>query len=258
LRAVDQDLPEELRRLLPAGQYVASEEGEPAFWMSDEPVRPGLWSHVRDLRAGFWPLLLGPEDDEGAPWTTGEAFSNFGKTAPDDHDPETVLRGWWRQYTKNAGRDALAPFGRKWPKRPAPTPPNRVDPDECADALADRLLTGHPSMRLGLVAAGSGSEALAVSGWDGPVNYVGDTGMIAAVVRAWERRHGARVVALDGFATLHLSVAAPPANHDEALRVAVEHFAFCPDNIWQGAADDSLITYARRLIGADHWVFWWD
>lgn len=256
---MDQDLPEQLRRLLPAGQFVLSDEGDgaPAFWLSDEPVETGLWARVRRADDGFWPLLLGAEDDEGAPWTTGEVFSD-GKSSPDDHDPQTVLREWWRQYAKSDEEDLLAPFGTKWPKRPAPTPVNRADPDEAADALADRLLAEHPAMRLGLVVAGSGSEALAVSGWDGPANYVGDTGLIASVVRDWERRHGARVVALDGFATLHLSVAAPPVNHDQALRVAVEHFAFCPDTIWQGAAGENLTTYAKKLIGAEHWVFWWD
>jgi hypothetical protein len=82
--------------------------------------------------------------------------------------------------------------------------------------------------------------------------------MCAAVMLDWERRHGSRVVALDGFATLHVSVAAPPADHDQALRVAAEHFAFCPDTIWQGASGETLATYAEELVGADSWVFWWD
>ncbi|MGY4965352.1 DUF4253 domain-containing protein [Streptomyces sp. 900105245] len=36
------------------------------------------------------------------------------------------------------------------------------------------------------------------------------------------------------YARLDLSVAAPPQTLDEALAVAVEHFAFCPDNIGRG------------------------
>ncbi|WP_404790839.1 DUF4253 domain-containing protein [Streptomyces tendae] len=38
-----------------------------------------------------------------------------------------------------------------------------------------------------------------------------------------------------GFAPLHLSAAAPPTNTQSALRIAAEHFAFCPDTTGQGA-----------------------
>lgn len=64
-------------------------------------------------------------------------------------------------------------------------------------------------------------------------SYDNDTAECSAVVRDWEHRFGARVVAV-GFSTLHLSVASPPVEEHEALLVAAEHFAFCPDNIWQG------------------------
>jgi hypothetical protein len=59
-----------------------------------------------------------------------------------------------------------------------------------------------------------------------------------------------------GFADLYVSVAAPPADQGEALRVAAEHFAFCPDNIWQGKSP--LSAYANGLIDAPIWRFWWD
>jgi hypothetical protein len=47
-------------------------------------------------------------------------------------------------------------------------------------------------MRLGLVAAERGADALAAAGWSGPLNYTNDTGEISAVVRDWERRFGVR------------------------------------------------------------------
>ncbi|MGW7340135.1 DUF4253 domain-containing protein [Streptomyces sp. NPDC054808] len=56
----------------------------------------------------------------------------------------------------------------------------------------------------------------------GPCNYDDDTAKFSTVVRDWEHRFGARVVAV-GFATLHLSVAAPPADERAALLVAAEH-----------------------------------
>ncbi|WP_432020488.1 DUF4253 domain-containing protein [Streptomyces sp. 1222.5] len=48
------------------------------------------------------------------------------------------------------------------------------------------------------------------------------------------------------YARLDLSVAAPPQTLDEALAVAVEHFAFCPDNIWQGY--ESIRLYAEEAL----------
>ncbi|MEU8138499.1 DUF4253 domain-containing protein [Streptodolium elevatio] len=48
-----------------------------------------------------------------------------------------------------------------------------------------------------------------------------DTAKFSAVVTAWERQFGARVVAA-GFATLHLGVTLPPRTEEEALQVAAE------------------------------------
>jgi len=87
------------------------------------------------------------------------------------------------------------------------------------------------------------------------VNYYDDVGELAAVVRSWEERFGARVVSI-GFDTLHLSVAAPPRDLDQALHIAAEHFAFCPDNVWQGP--EYLRTYAAGLVDLNAWNFWWD
>jgi hypothetical protein len=42
------------------------------------------------------------------------------------------------------------------------------------------------------------------------------------------------------------------------MHVAAEHFAFCPDNIWQGWRPFTLVGYAERLVGAAAWTFWWD
>ncbi|MEU4805583.1 DUF4253 domain-containing protein [Actinosynnema sp. NPDC023587] len=89
------------------------------------------------------------------------------------------------------------------------------------------------------------------------MNHVDDTALISAVVRDWEDRFGVRVVAV-GFATLYLSVANPPTTLEEALRVAAEHFAFCPDNVWQRDGAPTLRAYAEQLVDSDVWAFWWD
>ncbi|MEJ3655644.1 DUF4253 domain-containing protein [Actinomycetes bacterium KLBMP 9759] len=62
-----------------------------------------------------------------------------------------------------------------------------------------------------------------------------------------------------GFDTLYLSVAAPPTTTEHALRVAAEHFAFCPDNIQQGECGAETLTgYAELIRGRNSWSFWWD
>jgi hypothetical protein len=93
-------------------------------------------------------------------------------------------------------------------------------------------------------------------GWQGPINMVDDIAKVSAVLRSWEDRFGARVVGV-GFATLDLSVAAPPVEEDHALRVAAEHFAFCPDNVWQSDTP-TLTAYAESIRGVNRWSFWWD
>ncbi|CAL9497343.1 hypothetical protein SUDANB95_03343 [Actinosynnema sp. ALI-1.44] len=130
------------------------------------------------------------------------------------------------------------------------------DPDTAADGVAAGLLHHYPSLRLGLVAAERSADVPTVAGWTGPANHTGNTAEVSAVLRDREDRFGARVVAL-GPGDLVLGVAAPPTTCAEALAVAAEHFAFCPDNVWQG--DARLSSYADRLVADDHrWSFWWE
>lgn len=255
---------------LPAGRVIWGEEGavrQPALWLSDAPAAPGMWGRLlaAHRNSGLWPLLLaGLHLDEARPWAEGELWTGR-MSSPAGHDPASLLAKWWSTYTRTGGeRDPVspatrlaitAPYGRQWPGLAA-EPGHTDDPDAAAGRIAEELLSGRPSMRLGLVAADRGADALAVAGWTGPMNYTNDTGEVCAVVRSWEERFGVRVVAA-GFAEMWLSVAAPPADLDEAVAVAAEHFAFCPDNIWQGHPH-SLIGYAETLVATSVWQFWWD
>jgi hypothetical protein len=78
---------------------------------------------------------------------------------------------------------------------------------------------------------------------------------MSAVLRSWEDRWIARVVEI-GFDTLTLTVGISPPDRETALALAVEHFAFCPDNIWQGAG--TVVAYAETLRQSRIWTFWWD
>ncbi|MEU7402248.1 DUF4253 domain-containing protein [Streptomyces sp. NPDC044948] len=224
--------------------------------------------HAEHIHSGLWPLLLDsldPNDGRFRPWGSGEVFPEQ-MSSPASHDSAGLLARWWAAYTAVDEDDDMldtdrrlsvtAPFGQTWPGR-APSRETTTNPDQLASEFAQAFLADHSQVRLGLVAAASGAEALTAAGWAGPCNYDNDTAKFSTVVRDWEHRFGARVVAV-GFSTLHLSVAAPPAGKREALLAAAEHFAFCPDNIWQGRRPYTLAAYADRITGARRWDFWWD
>ncbi|MFH8803824.1 DUF4253 domain-containing protein [Streptomyces sp. NPDC017936] len=259
--------------LLPPGRLVTSFEGKGAvqpLWLSDGPATAELWTrrHAEHTRSGLWPLLLDsldPSDAEFRPWGSGEVFPER-MSSPAGHDPAGLLAHWWATYTAaDEDEDMLdtrrrlavtAPFGQTWPGLAA-SRQTAMNPDQLAAEFAQVFLADQPQTRLGLVVAASGAEALTAAGWAGPGNYGNDTAEFSAVVRDWEHRFGARVVAV-GFSTLHLSVAAPPVDEHEALLVAAEHFAFCPDNIWQGSRPYTLAAYAEQITGVHRWDFWWD
>ncbi|GIJ42972.1 DUF4253 domain-containing protein [Micromonospora andamanensis] len=248
--------------LLPPGRLVAPFEqlDTPAYWLSDGPAAAETWSmlYARRSETGLYPLLLtGTGRDATRPWADGEVWPAH-NSAPGAHDPAALLAEWWARHAPDDDSDTMtAPYGRVWPGRagsPTDHPHGTVgDPDAEATSLARQLVDD--TKRLGLVAASRGADTLATTGWAGPANHTGDSGEIAAVVRSWEDRFDVRVVEV-GFDTLYLSVAAPPTTHEHALHVAAEHFAFCPDIILQGVG--SLQAYAKHLVGARTWAFWWD
>jgi Domain of unknown function (DUF4253) len=249
--------------LLPAGRLVSAQGGgEPVYWLSDTAGDADVWARLltEHPRSGLWPLALhGLESEPSRPWEDGEVFPTE-MTSPATHDVESVLARMWADAADDEGDEdaddeaervaVIAPF-EQWPGL-APPGEAQGSPDQIADRYARVVLDG--SARLGLVAAGRGADALATVGWSGPTNYA-ETGKISAVVRSWEDRFGVRVVGV-GFDTLRLSLAAPPTTLDQALPIAAEHFAFCPDNVWQAVG--SVAAYAEELVGADSWTFWWD
>ncbi|PDP84511.1 hypothetical protein CQJ94_27985 [Glycomyces fuscus] len=260
------DLQKKLSVPLPPGRVVSSEDGTPLLWLSEAPAPFGLWSrlHAEHPRSGLWPLLLdGMHGEPDRPWESQELYPDW-ISSPSDHDPEELLARWWRNHTGGQRDDPVpdpvsvtAPYGTSWPGRAPAAPPPEEDPGLTAAECAEIMVENGVGSRLGLVPAASGAEAVAASGWAGPLNHDNDTAVFAAVVADWERRFGVRVLGM-GFATLTLAVAAPPADTGQALRVAAEHFAFCPDNLWQDPAHRDLRTYAGTLVDRPVWHFWWD
>ncbi|MEU9231466.1 DUF4253 domain-containing protein [Streptomyces subrutilus] len=242
------------RRLRPARQ-------EPLLWMSDGPVDAPACTYPAP--PGLQAVLLHDRPHLEGWWNT-EALDPDRASDPDDHDVEHVLRDYWNAVIPEPeeGEEAedeelIAPFGRAWPGLAAAGAPAE-GAEEAAAALArESIRSGwFGSPRLALVPAERGADVPAVLGWSGPLNHDNDTARISTVLRSWEDRYGARILAL-GFDRLDLYAAAPPRTLAEALPLAAEHFAFCPDNVWQGSG--TLRAYAEEaLVGSAHWSFWWD
>jgi hypothetical protein len=249
----------------PDPDFLDQEEwaGHDFLWVSAERLDDAgpLWARLFERRAetGLYPLLLDTlQGDPGRPWHDGELCPTPVGTI-DLLTADGVLRRFWDQVAPEPEDDeedldeADGLESGPWPGLAAPGESER-DPDATARRFAVSYASAQ-SRLLGLVPATRGADTLTIAGWDGPCNHTNHTQEISAVVRSWEDRFGARVVAV-GFAELVLSVAAPPETYEHALHVAAEHLAFCPDNIWQGVG--TLEEYAKGLVGADHWSFWWD
>ncbi|MEU9403617.1 DUF4253 domain-containing protein [Streptomyces sp. NPDC048242] len=253
---------------LPPGSLVTETESgpwrEPLLWVSDGIAGPADWGQYAAACAGkgLQPVLLDGDEDIAGWWNT--ELDPGMMSAPADHDAEGVLKEFWHaavaateenEDDEDEG-ETIAPYSGDWPG-PAPRRPAAADPDavaaEVAAALVEHRLS---SPRLALAPATRSADLPAAIGWTGPINHENDVARLCAVLRSWEDRFGVRVVALS-HNRLDLSVAAPPQTLDEALAVAVEHFAFCPDNVWQGY--ETLRLYAEEaLVGSRHWTFWWD
>ncbi|MFE6777396.1 DUF4253 domain-containing protein [Streptomyces sp. NPDC057702] len=235
--------------------------------LSSDPAR----FDAAALLAEWWADNTAPEEDEERPASaSGEGTPERAESFDEGADGELADgqdEGSWRG--RGAGQTAreadegpddavvLAPYGTAWPGL-APACSARVDPDERAAEVAAALVEYDilTAPRIALVPAGRSADILAAVGWLGPLNYDEDAAAFSAVLRSWEDRFGIRVVALE-FDVLHVSVPHPPRTLEEALPIAAEHFAFCPDNVWQDS--ETLERYAREhLVGKHNWSFWWD
>jgi hypothetical protein len=234
-------------------RFPSRSPSRPAFWLSDEPVSGELWAKLRAAHpeSGLWPLLL---EDSVQPWSAGQIAPD-NPALIDNFEAGAFMAEVWSDWLAQASPEQiedLFPFGRDCPGL---APPGQLlaEPDAVADWYACVLAERRPL--LGLAAADRGADALVVMGWQGAVNHNEWAVPMAAVVRSWEERFGARVVGV-GFNTLELSVAAPPVTPEHAIRVAAEHWTFCPDNIIQGPGN--LVDYSEQIIGKYYWSFWWD
>jgi Domain of unknown function (DUF4253) len=233
------------------------------LWVTDTvvPEADAAWAA---LAAGFpttglWPLLLQSLDDGWErPWDSGE-FDPASDVEIDAIDPRAVLEDGWR--------GSLVPIDDPWAPGTGPLAPFHPDFPGLAPSQppSDEVLLAPAggSARIGLVSCRRPADSIGVAGWQGAIN-VRRPDEVSAVLRSWEERLGAMVVGL-GFATVTLLVTRPPRTDGDALRVAAEVAALCPDALWQPEEmppylprEATLDAMARHLVRASVWRLWFD
>ena len=245
------------KRTVPGGR--SRRKAAPSLWVTGEFAdAAAVWLALRERRGGtgLVPLLLsGLRGERDRPWESGELEppalgALAGLEAP------AVLREGWDRHVPDPEEDQqetaelLAPFARSFPGL-APATTGLADPAGLEAAVASL----ESPLRIGLVLASRPADALVSIGWDGAANYHATAAPLTVILRSWEDRFGATLMHV-GFDTVDLLVERPAPADQAALAIAAEHFAFCMDNIYQGAG--SISEYAQQLPGATRWSFWWD
>ncbi|NEK87625.1 DUF4253 domain-containing protein [Blastococcus saxobsidens] len=239
----------------------------PALWLADHDTSDAaaMWQPLVDIfpQTGLWPLVLRPLGGDSAdrPWDSGE-FEPQPLTDVDALPAQTVLGAGWADSLVPMGSDPyvehLRPFGAEFPGLSAPL---RL---ESRASVPGGAIAPARWGRIGLVPCRRPADAIAAIGWHGSVNRRSAV-EVSAVLRSWEERFGTVLAAL-GFATMTLLLPSPPADESEALPIAAELAALCPDVLAEdGPVDGFGFTsggtvqgLARRLVDRPVWKLWWD
>jgi hypothetical protein len=215
------------------------------------------WQRLKAEGRG-WPVIVGSDADleriadqfsildpevQGVPdpefRSVGEIIAAAGKLRfPDD------LHNW---PGTTPSEELRAPVG-DWP---VDVPENAFGLTVTKDLPSGR---SHERVHILLIPTKFGWEVPAYLKWGGwnacpPPEYH------MAALRHWHEDFGAELVAINGD-TLNLKVARRPSSREQALALAREQYAYCPDIVDQGT--ESLSALAASLIASDWWYFWWD
>jgi hypothetical protein len=243
---------------LPAGQRVFDVGGGPVAWITSQPVTdtPRAWAMLTDAhdQTGLLPVLLMPapglcpEDELGGP---------CGVTGLDDLDAASVLAARWDGRMPSGDQEEeighwqaglQVPFPRRFPGLAA------RQEQELSSAERGKAIGSLQAAYLGLVPAARPADILPLIGWLGSDRF--DSALpMAAVLRSWEDRFGARLVEA-GHDEIRLLVDKPPRTPGHARAIAAEHYAFADECGGRGLS--TVPAIADNLIGSPFWTFWWD
>ncbi|MDQ3641045.1 MAG: DUF4253 domain-containing protein [Actinomycetota bacterium] len=245
---------------IPPFQKLTTTAAGQDVWVA-EADRSGtveLWRMVRGVHqnTGLWPFLLTAKADmlpdlvhfaaqeaDLDELARGEALNSddvlremAAMAAGDDEDDDEAagFKGELDESTYDEEAQALSP--------------------DVVDDVDSHLQQDQPH-RLALIEAAHGWEVPARLAWSGATNYDLSGAQHLAVLRRWGQRYGAELLTL-GFDTIELLVERPPAGKVDALAVAREQFAYCPDIVWQGVG--TIGALAASQARSPVWYFWWD
>ncbi|HEX2142976.1 MAG TPA: DUF4253 domain-containing protein [Glycomyces sp.] len=209
--------------------------GDTAMWAfavrSSEALR--WWLDIRQAAeaTGWMPVLLGAPEE----WRdNGEAIIHEG-------DDELARAG--EINAAELLHDKAAEAGE--PARGVPILPRRGD--------SDFATPQQPQGLLGLAPVDAGWEIPAMFPWKGSTNWELYGAEHAAVLRSWHRRFEAELVAMT-YDVIELYVPHPPSA-EEAIAVAAEVYAYCPDLLDSGVP--TLEDLAEHMIRSKAWYFRW-
>jgi hypothetical protein len=242
-------------------QHSSARPPAAVAWITDgaSSSAGSVWVSLGERAAatGLQPLLLsGLGGGTARPWDEGEFSEPEDPGGISGIDVARLLQERWDSQVPLADeyerdeelRTMFAPFGLRFPGL-APAVEEGPDPQLMRRALYQYTRSG----RIGLVPASRPADILPCLGWEGACSHLTSL-EVAAVLRSWEDRFGARVLQV-GFADIRLLVSRPPQTLEAAQRIAAEHFAFC-DEACMGLRDVSEI--APALVNNPFWDFWWD
>ncbi|PRY60417.1 DUF4253 domain-containing protein [Glycomyces artemisiae] len=208
--------------------------GDTAMWAFGVRASEALrwWLDIRQSaeQTGWMPVLLGAPGE----WRdNGEAIVHEGDdelARADEIDAAELLH----EKGAEAGE----------PARGVPILPRRGDSD---------FATPQSEGLLGLVRTDAGWKIPAMFPWKGSTNWELYGAEHAAVLRSWNRRFEAELVAMT-YDVIELYVPRPPAP-EEAIAVAGEAYAYCPDLLDSGVP--TLEDLAEHMIRSKAWYFRW-
>lgn len=241
---------------LPPGRLIMGCAGlDPVAWVTKDPVPDAgrVWAALSGLhsRTGLVPIQV-----DGRPGKVRDPLNLSWAEDPRDADGLDVgalLEERWQDRRPDepdlGWAETRAPFTGDFPGL-APAEHTPMTPAEREHALD--VIT--QEARIGLVAAGRPADVLAVIGWDGLANAGDFLLPLTAVLRSWEDRFGARLIAV-GDADAGLFVERPPRTLRAAQRIAAEQVVLADECI---AGASAISAVAELLVNSPVWSLWWD
>jgi len=198
--------------------------------------------------SGRWPVLVGPPED-------ASFLADVARFNCKAHPFEATLE----RAAEVSVERAIARVARIYGVRDRDLRGSKPLPDQPPGddfVVPTDLATGEPlpEVWIALLPIDQGWKAPAILPW-GDWNDSPPPAVHTAVLREWNRRYGAELVAMTGD-ILELSVARPPTTDEAALALAREQYSYAPDIVQQGVED--VETLAALLKNGHAWYFWWD